>query len=401
MRTAASSTVRGERLQRLYAQNAHSDGEKIGRREYAGKFSREEADQAKAAYIEGLKQNCPNLFKRQRLLNSFKRGFEKGVSSRVEKEKVNVRRDACSRLNHCSDINTWHQSHGLARASSKPVYEPGQYQMKFPRGAASQQAKIDYALDKVLEFEALRGDEPADMRPLMHAGFQLAQACGGDRIKPSDAIALLNRLCETAQNGAGSTPLDPDRLRMVVAGLTAVWDQSVSNEVALAFLEKNVTLTDDEQEKSIQAKAVAQGFGIGMGWKGMALINQSVAKKSNSAGEGEAVDNHSLLQEMQRSQRNGIGWLLRLEAEIPGMSGAAESDQGFQKVEAMNILRKHQALDLKGDADAAAAVNQAGPTPTGLAGTMGSDGGTWVLQGNAHETHHRRPTGQDQDTDGV
>lgn len=271
---------------------------------------------------------------------AFERGFQAGQARMLERMADKATQERATTFRHVTALDSWHGEHGLAPASSRPLDASASFRMDWPLkhsrfiGAGDYAGKVSLTLKHIERCQPYRtgADGGRDMRPLLHAGVELALRNGGDRIQPGQARALMKQLMDQAGDTGQSHALPPDELRMVVAGLVAVWDPLVSNEIALHLL-----ALAGEGPASEQLQAVAQGLGIGMGWKGMDLIHQSYGQLPQSA---RTPATHDLLAQMDQGQSTGKGWLLRLEQALPGLQGQDPGD-ALAHLKAVILLRKH------------------------------------------------------------
>ena len=260
------------------------------------------------------------------------------------------------------DIGTWHATHNNALASNHKHETPHEFRMNFSLkhhafwGASDFKGKVDVALKHLHAKDDRIKTLGGDMRPYMQAGIELALRNGSQHITPKQAIALLETLCAQAGDPTNEHCLPPDLLRMVVAGMVAVWDPQVSAEVALHLLNKNqdggaqpkfaegdqtpLAARDLALKKwaggQSQRSTVAEGLGLGMAWKGMALIEQYADGMPSKDRAEKFAD---LREAMRHGQSEGKHWLLRMEMALPGLSGKKNTDLVAQ-MEAVVLMRR-------------------------------------------------------------
>ncbi len=263
-------------------------------------------------------------------------------------------------LGTAKDIGTWHATHNNALASNHKHETPHEFRMNFSLkhhafwGASDFKGKVDVALKHLHAKEGRIETLGGDMRPYMQAGIELALRNGSQHITTKQAIALLETLCAQAGDPTNEHCLQPDLLRMVVAGMVAVWDPQVSAEVALHLLNKaqGGVAAPQSEEGSTKPKAardldalrqqsnqkqnstVAEGLGLGMAWKGMDLIKQYA-----EAVPDKSENFNILLKVMSHGQSEGKHWLLRMEMALPGLSGKKNTDLVAQ-MEAVVLMRR-------------------------------------------------------------
>jgi hypothetical protein len=263
-------------------------------------------------------------------------------------------------LGTATDIGTWHATHNNALASNHKHETPHEFRMNFSLkhhafwGASDFKGKVDVALKHLHAKEGRIETLGKDMRPYMQAGIELALRNGSQHITTKQAIALLETLCAQAGDPTNEHCLQPDLLRMVVAGMVAVWDPQVSAEVALHLLNKaqDGVASPQSEEGSTKPKAereldairqqsnqkqnstVAEGLGLGMAWKGMDLIKQYA-----EAVPDKSENFNNLLKVMSHGQSEGKHWLLRMEMALPGLSGKKNTDLVAQ-MEAVVLMRR-------------------------------------------------------------
>ena len=263
-------------------------------------------------------------------------------------------------LGAATDIGTWHATHNNALASNHKHETPHEFRMNFSLkhhafwGASDFKGKVDVALKHLHAKEGRIETLGKDMRPYMQAGIELALRNGSQHITTKQAIALLETLCAQAGDPTNEHCLQPDLLRMVVAGMVAVWDPQVSAEVALHLLNKaqDGVASPQSEEGSTKPKAereldairqqsnqkqnstVAEGLGLGMAWKGMDLIKQYA-----EAVPDKSENFNNLLKVMSHGQSEGKHWLLRMEMALPGLSGKKNTDLVAQ-MEAVVLMRR-------------------------------------------------------------
>ena len=265
-------------------------------------------------------------------------------------------------LGTATDIGTWHATHNNALASNHKHETPHEFRMNFSLkhhafwGASDFKGKVDVALKHLHAKEGRIETLGKDMRPYMQAGIELALRNGSQYITTKQAIALLETLCAQAGDPTNEHCLQPDLLRMVVAGMVAVWDPQVSAEVALHLLNKqqdgdarpefgegNTTPVPARELAlkkweggQLQKSTVAEGLGLGMAWKGMALIDQYADAMPD---KDRAVNFDGLREAMRHGQSEGKHWLLRMEMALPGLSGKKNTDLVAQ-MEAVVLMRR-------------------------------------------------------------
>ena len=273
-----------------------------------------------------------------------------------------TQRHADRHLGTSTDFGTWHRERNNALASNHKHETPHEFRMNFSLkhhafwGASDFKGKVDVALKHLHAKEDRIKTLGGDMRPYMQAGIELALRNGSQHITPKQAIALLETLCAQAGDPTNEHCLQPDLLRMVVAGMVAVWDPQVSAEVALHLLNKNqdggaqpkfaegdqtpLAARDLALKKwaggQSQRSTVAEGLGLGMAWKGMALIEQYADGMPSKDRAEKFAD---LREAMRHGQSEGKHWLLRMEMALPGLSGKKNTDLVAQ-MEAVVLMRR-------------------------------------------------------------
>ncbi len=280
-----------------------------------------------------------------KLSQAFKKAFEEGrADARSDPEMMSQRAENASKLApeafQPTPHETWQGKHGSALASSRTMESPTQFKMKWSVrdhaffGSGRHDEKVARTLQHIADRQQAIGRDGGDMRPLMHAGVELAQRNSGHHIQPDQGFALIQTLIRQAGD-PDTNPLSADQLRMVVAGLVAVWNPQTSAEVVLKLLQSAENQPDGVRHE--QLKAVAEGFGIGMGWKGMSLINHHVEQHyKGDIPEGA----RQLFEQVGAGQATGKKWLIRLEASLHGMQGKGATDMSA-RLEAVDLLRKY------------------------------------------------------------
>ncbi len=306
---------------------------------------------AKKEFLDTLNQQPVSLmgrWTRRDLIKKFEEGFTQGKADRLEKQTADAATRAHKLTEHEANLSAWHGIHGKAVASSSEIDNPYRFHIHWPGnwtasrkfiGQADFDARARFALSQVTRFrqQGLLGEDNLDMRPLMYAGTVLAEGCSGAKIRPREAIKLLQALYEAAPKM--KPPIGPATLRMVVAGMVAIWGQDTSSKVALDFLSKYQSGAEGYGE------AVAEGFGIGMGWKGLHAIDQGVKELNAKKGaeEGAAPTYSTTLYEaLREGQAIGKGYLLRLEAALPGFRVAPHQDKSWLPTRLNNKMRDWQ-----------------------------------------------------------
>ncbi len=280
-----------------------------------------------------------------KLTQAFRAAVEEGkANARRDPEMLRERAENASELSmepfKPTPYDTWHGTHGSALASSRLMESPSQFKMKWSVrdhaffGSGRHDEKVARTLQHIADRQKAIGRDGEDMRPLMHAGVELAQRNSGHHIRPDQGFALIQTLIRQAGD-PDRNPLSADQLRMVVAGLVAVWNPQTSAEVVLKLMQSAENQPDGVRHE--QLKAVAEGFGIGMGWKGMSLINHHVEQHyKGNIPEGA----RKLFEQVGAGQATGKKWLIRLEASLHGMQGKGATDMSA-RLEAVDLLRKY------------------------------------------------------------
>lgn len=263
-----------------------------------------------------------------RQVKAFREGFELGKARAHAEHRTHI-------LGNRTELDDWHGTHGTALASRLHIKDPSPHKMNWSawhhplRGVGQHEAKVQFALSHIThrspETEAGR-----DMRPLMHAGAELALHNGREFIAPHEAIQLMDALRVHASGDDAQHALSPDELRMFTAGLVAVWNPQVSAEVALHLLQN----ADPEDP---HAQAMAEGLGIGMGWKGMDLIHEFAEA---DFGKEMPAGAKAMLDRMDKGQAVGRQWLVKLEMSLSRLQGHSEGN-ALRYLEAVLLLRKH------------------------------------------------------------
>lgn len=324
---------------------------------------------------------------RQRI--SFEKGYREASRQRVEgtanEHRQAVRTKNQQALTRFTSLTQWHGTHALAGGSSHPIENPALHRMRWATkhnafwGATHCAEKSKFALAHAQAHVERHDGEPADMRPLMHAGLELALRNGGEHIRPEQAKALVDAVIAQSRDLDHGSPMSPDHLRMFVAGMVAVWNPVVSNAVALHLLDLELAApasSEGDAGATSQRQAVAQGFGIGMGWKGMSLVRHSFEQLPDGKGSSDRAK--ALLGEISEGQSGGKIWLSRLEAALPELQGRAPDDLAAP-LDAVILLRKHHET---GDSPQAAASTEKSNGPgNGTIATGDDDDDTDTVEG--------------------
>lgn len=277
-----------------------------------------------------------SLAERPRLLKALRDGFAQGRAEAFKewRSKAIMSPEGVARF---TDLDDWQERHGSALASQVHIADPSPHTMKWSwkhgslLGVGKHEDKVKFALSH-LTARSNGADLGSDMRPLMQAGVQLAKHNGREYIAPHQAIELMDVILEQAGGEDLQYALTPDELRMFTAGLVAVWDHQTSAEVALHLLDKAASGND-----SAHVKAMAEGLGIGMGWKGMGQVHE-FAKEQYLENMPAGVKD--MLASMDKGQAIGRDWLGKLEMSLSRMQGHGPQDHS-KYLRAVILLRKH------------------------------------------------------------
>lgn len=341
-----------------------------------------------AASPKEAKAQCAAL--REGIKEGIKEGREQARVERMASE--GWKRAEERGLAEATHIRDWHDEHGLAIASSHKREKSSDFKMNWGFikhstfwGAGNFESKVGVVLKHLHE----RGDATEhesgskDMRPFMQAGIELALRNGSQHISTGQAIKLVETLCSQAGDPSNKHCLAPDQVRMVVAGMVAVWDPQVSAEVALHLLKtpggeappSSAEGSPGPSSSAIlaqmklvgaqkQKEAVVEGLGIGMAWKGMALIDQYA---SNVPPEKRPAGFDDLLGRMRHGQGVGKSWLIRMEMALPALQGAGGE---LAQMRAVILMRR---FFVPHDMDSPEAIAKASPRPQDTADDDGLD----------------------------
>lgn len=82
---------------------------------------------------------------------------------------------------------------------------------------------------------------------------------------------------------------------------------------------------------------MAEGLGIGMGWKGMDLIHEFAEAEF---GEQMPAEAKAMLEGMDKGQAVGRQWLVKLEMSLSRLQGHSEGN-ALRYLDAVLLLRQH------------------------------------------------------------